>query len=68
MDQLMPEHKRTDDLRESAYELREALSALVIEHMVLSDIYEAMLQAGITKINYCHDGETPQAAAGLPKN
>ena len=44
MEPLLPRHKRTVDLRQSAYDLKEALNALLLEHNVLSDVYQALMQ------------------------
>jgi hypothetical protein len=44
MENILPGHKRPADLRRSAYELREALGALFLEHALLSDVYQAVLQ------------------------
>jgi len=57
MKPLLPRHKRTAELRESAYELKEALNALLVEHTVLSDVYQAMLQARFENVKDTYEIE-----------
>jgi hypothetical protein len=49
MESVLPRHKRTSDLRQSAYQLKEALCALIVEHSIVSDVYQSMLQAHLNE-------------------